>query len=847
MIRTSTQWWEIGLFSTSEPGLDRPDLMMHYGSVPFDMNTARWGYPTTENGFCLTPNVCRGRSRGTVRLRSRDYRDRARVDPRYFTDPEGHDEQVMLYGVGWRARSSRSRRWPSGPARELAPGPDAQTDDELIDYIHKTHNTVYHPACTAQMGPDSDPDGGRRPAPARARRAGPARGRRLDHAVPAGDQPVHHDDDDRREVRRHADPGRPRGASRRARLWRAADRAATAAEVADFLRHHPPFDALDDADVAARRRGRRGRATTRPAPRSSPRAPSRSGTCASCAAAPSSSSSTGACSTCSASASSSGRPRCSRACPPASRARAERHASATASRPTSPAGCSAGPRRCGSSSRSLLDRGRLAREADASRRDATPRTSPSPRSCAGRWSSARRDTAIRDAAQRMTDGGRHVRRRRPRRRIARDPHRSRPAHARGGRRPVRRRARLGGDDGAGLHGARPTGWAARCCWTCSTAASATSPSSRRPAGCSASSRTPTWSAAETRTPFHLRAAIARATTDGRARRARRASCARRSSRCTARGRRRCTSPRVHSVVVDALIRRLIELAVADVGAPPTPFAWLALGSLARREALPGLRRRQRDGVARRGRGRRDPRATRWRSAAASTRASRACGLRVDARGTTAANPLLVRSLASWRRAAQQLARGPDPGAGADPRLGRRRQPSGVGHPHRASRSPRRFRDARRHPALLRQLARFSLSFRPPTGFLRGLVVEHSGEHRGRLDLKHGGLVPIVDLARWAGMAAGRHQRLDARAPARGGRGGHAVGGGRRHAGATPSSSSWACASSTRSSRSRPGAEPDDHLDPATLSPLTRTLPQGGVPRGGVGAEGDLERTRLGVR
>ena len=88
MVRNSTQWWEIGLFATSEEGLDRPDLMMHYGSVPFDMNTARWGYPTTENGFCLTPNVCRGRSRGTVRLRSRDFRDRARVDPRYFTDPE---------------------------------------------------------------------------------------------------------------------------------------------------------------------------------------------------------------------------------------------------------------------------------------------------------------------------------------------------------------------------------------------------------------------------------------------------------------------------------------------------------------------------------------------------------------------------------------------------------------------------------------------------------------------------------------------------------------------------------------------------------------------------------------
>ncbi len=157
MVTTSTQFWEIGLFSTSRPGLDRPDLMMHYGSVPFDMNTARWGYPTTENGFCLTPNVCRGQSRGTVRLRSRDFRDRARVDPRYFTDAEGHDEQVMLYGIRLARKIAAQPALAEWAGAELAPGPDAQTDDELIDYMHKTHNTVYHPASTNRMGPDSDP------------------------------------------------------------------------------------------------------------------------------------------------------------------------------------------------------------------------------------------------------------------------------------------------------------------------------------------------------------------------------------------------------------------------------------------------------------------------------------------------------------------------------------------------------------------------------------------------------------------------------------------------------------------------------------------------------------------
>src|SRR6478609_11957771 len=77
----------IGKFASFAAGVSYISILT--GSVPFDMNTLRRGYPTTDNGFCLTPNVTQGRSRGTVRLRSRDYRDRAKVDPRYFTDPEG--------------------------------------------------------------------------------------------------------------------------------------------------------------------------------------------------------------------------------------------------------------------------------------------------------------------------------------------------------------------------------------------------------------------------------------------------------------------------------------------------------------------------------------------------------------------------------------------------------------------------------------------------------------------------------------------------------------------------------------------------------------------------------------
>ena len=39
-------------------------------------------------------------------------------------------------------------------------------------------------------------------------------------------------------------------------------------------------------------------------------------------------------------------------------------------------------------------------------------------------------------------------------------------------------------------------------------------------------------------------------------------------------------------MLDALTRRLAELAIRDAGPPPVPFTWFALGSLARREAVP---------------------------------------------------------------------------------------------------------------------------------------------------------------------------------------------------------------------------------------------------------------------
>lgn len=152
----TTQLWELGLFAFTQPGLEAPDLMFHFGTEPFDMNTASEGYPTTTNGFSLTPNVARAKSQGTVRLRSANPADPPRIDFAYFTDPEGHDERVLVAGVKLArelAQQSALKQWIK---QELSPGPAVQTDEAISEYVRRTANTVYHPAGTCKMGADGD-------------------------------------------------------------------------------------------------------------------------------------------------------------------------------------------------------------------------------------------------------------------------------------------------------------------------------------------------------------------------------------------------------------------------------------------------------------------------------------------------------------------------------------------------------------------------------------------------------------------------------------------------------------------------------------------------------------------
>ncbi len=207
--------------------------------------------------------------------------------------------------------------------------------------------------------------------------------------------------------------------------------------------------------------------------------------------------------------------------------------------------------------------------------------------------------------------------------------------------------------------------------------------------------------------------------------------------------------RMIAILNDLILERVLALLQRDLGPPPLPFCWLLMGSEGRREQT--FATDQDNALVYKDTG--DDilnRAADIYFTALSERANEElvqCGFPACMGEIMASNPKWRKPFATWRDQFERWILVPEPEEVLH---------STIFFDFRAGYGDESFADSLRahiaHHApkqeiFLRQLAADCLSVRPPLSFFKSFLVEKTGEHKNRLDLKKRGLLPLTDFAR----------------------------------------------------------------------------------------------------
>jgi choline dehydrogenase len=132
-----------------------PDIQITFRAWSFDFNskTGRLSMHSFP-GIQFAAQLVNPLSRGTVRLRSANPKDQPRIQPNYLSAPE--DPERFVAGVKWVRRIAHSLPLKDLIVREVAPGPQYESDEQILDFVRKTSTSVYHPTGTCKMGQAED-------------------------------------------------------------------------------------------------------------------------------------------------------------------------------------------------------------------------------------------------------------------------------------------------------------------------------------------------------------------------------------------------------------------------------------------------------------------------------------------------------------------------------------------------------------------------------------------------------------------------------------------------------------------------------------------------------------------
>ena len=146
----ATNNFEVGGFIRSDVGVVHPDLQYHFFpmAVRYDGKS-----PTAAHGFQAHVGPMRSQSKGFVELDPSNPDRAPRVVFNYMSDPQDWKEFRSAVRLTREIFSQNALAEYAG--KELSPGKNIQTDDEIDAFVSGAVESAYHPCGTCKMGSDN--------------------------------------------------------------------------------------------------------------------------------------------------------------------------------------------------------------------------------------------------------------------------------------------------------------------------------------------------------------------------------------------------------------------------------------------------------------------------------------------------------------------------------------------------------------------------------------------------------------------------------------------------------------------------------------------------------------------
>ena len=146
----STNHFEAGGFIRSNEQEKYPNIMFHFLPLAIRYDGSS---PGTGHGYQVHVGPMYSDAQGSVKIQSTDPRVYPKLRFNYLSTEQ--DRREWGEAVRCARNILNQPAFDQYNAGELSPGPEVESDEEVLKWVAKDGETAYHPACTCKMGTDS--------------------------------------------------------------------------------------------------------------------------------------------------------------------------------------------------------------------------------------------------------------------------------------------------------------------------------------------------------------------------------------------------------------------------------------------------------------------------------------------------------------------------------------------------------------------------------------------------------------------------------------------------------------------------------------------------------------------